>query len=99
MIVAALRDARAHGSGGMKPAEVTAFVRRNYWPEVSPEAITPIVWRMWKRDGALEKNGPRYALPEDSRPRNGGGDAPPDSASNDLLSKTSEAAFLQAGLQ
>jgi hypothetical protein len=100
MIVSALRDARARGSIGMVPAEVTAFIRRNYWPEVPPESVTPIVWRMWKKDGVLEKDGARYVLPEDGRPHNGAsGTASPDAASNDLLSKTRGTAFLQAGLQ
>lgn len=75
MILAALRDARARSSIGMMPAEVTAFIRKNYWPEVLPEAVTPIVWRMWKKDRVLEKDGAHYTLPEASQPHNGADDA------------------------
>src|SRR6516162_6326275 len=69
MIFAALRDARARGAPGMHPRELVAFIRKTYWPEAPSEAVTPIAWRMWNRDGALEKddNDSLYRLPTEKQ--------------------------------
>ena len=70
------------GAAGMEPADVTAFVRKNYWPEAPAEAVTPIVWRMWRKDGTLEKHGSRYALPDARRAHNSAEDRPAEMVSD-----------------
>jgi hypothetical protein len=99
MIIAAFRDAHQRGAAGMKPTEVTTFIRKNYWPEAPPEAVTPIVWRMWKKDGVLEKHGSLYVLPVKRQTHNDVEDGSSDHASDDLLSKARTSAFRQATLQ
>jgi hypothetical protein len=47
---------------GLEPKDILRFIAEKWWPEVRPELVGPIAWRMWKR-GDLVKNGPRYGLP------------------------------------
>jgi hypothetical protein len=97
MITAALRDARERGVAGMRPKEVTAFIRKTYWPQAPSEAITPIIWRMWNKDGVLENNNGIYSfLVVKQAQSNGVSEHPSGSDSDDLLSKTGTFAFTDA---
>jgi hypothetical protein len=68
MIFEALRHAHGLGAQGLEPAGIASYIRGRYWPSAPPERITPIVWRMWKKDKKLEKDGTLYALPKNERP-------------------------------
>jgi hypothetical protein len=66
MITEAVRDALERGDKGVEPVMMTAFIRARWWPGVSPEKVSPIAWRMWRR-GQLTKKGSAYALPPQKR--------------------------------
>jgi hypothetical protein len=66
MITEAIRYVSKDSGKGIKPVMITAFIRARWWPTVSPEKVSPIAWRMWKR-GQLIKDGNTYALPRQKR--------------------------------
>lgn len=49
--------------GGLEPADIRDLIAKKWWPEVRPDVVGPIAWRMWKR-GQLRKNGTKYLLPK-----------------------------------
>ena len=60
MIVDALLSTGA--PQGLLPKEILEFIAFKFWPEVRPELVSPIAWRMAK-EGRLIKDGPLYRLP------------------------------------
>jgi len=60
MIVDALRS--TDNPFGLSPKAVLEFIAIKYWPEVRPELVGPIAWRMAK-EGRLVKEGTLYRLP------------------------------------
>ena len=47
---------------GLKPSEMLLLIAERWrWPNVAPNDVGPIAWRMWKR-GDLIKDGPRYRI-------------------------------------
>jgi hypothetical protein len=60
MILEALRSDTA--IFGLEPKALVKFIADKWWPDVRPELVGPIAWRMWKR-GDLVKEGTHYCLP------------------------------------
>jgi hypothetical protein len=61
MIMAALENAAKHGQAGLKPGELTKFVRQTWWPEVRGEIVCSTAWHLAKA-GKLAKDGAIYKL-------------------------------------
>ena len=62
MITEVLSKAHRRGRISMTPKEIAAEIAESLWPEVQGEAVSSIVWRMWKR-GQLSKHADGlYAL-------------------------------------
>lgn len=72
MITKALQAESLFGdtSEGLEPREILSSIRQLIWPQAKSEAVSSIVWRMWKR-GQLEKIGTRYRLPQKNEPSDG----------------------------
>jgi hypothetical protein len=62
MICAAIQGGAKVGKDGMEPREMVDFIAHKWWPNIPPESVGPIAWRMYKQ-GRLEKDGPKYRLP------------------------------------
>ena len=58
MIRVALERAGKHG---LEPKQVTAFIRREWWPDMPRVYAPSVMWRM-ARSGNLENRGGRYRL-------------------------------------
>lgn len=75
MILEVLDTQAAILQGGLEPADIRDVIAKKWWPEVRPDVVGPIAWRMWKR-GQLRKNGAKYLAPQkneaaDEKPRQG----------------------------
>ncbi|MBM3653909.1 MAG: NAD-glutamate dehydrogenase [Alphaproteobacteria bacterium] len=75
MILKVLDMPAATLHGGLEPADIRDVIAKKWWPEVRPDVVGPIAWRMWKR-GQLRKNGAKYLAPQkneaaDEKPRQG----------------------------
>jgi hypothetical protein len=75
MILEALRHGHSLGASGLDPAGLLSYIRGRYWPNAPTQAVGPIAWRMWKKDGTLEKHGSLYAIPAAQRQQSGETDA------------------------
>lgn len=62
MISATIGDFDVFGIG-LEPKELVKGIATKWWPQVRPELVGPIAWRMAKR-GQLIKEGVRYRLPK-----------------------------------
>jgi hypothetical protein len=58
MIEIVLRDAKS----GLRPKQVSAFIRQKWWPDVPSSHINSALWHL-ARDGHLQKHGSHYRLP------------------------------------
>lgn len=65
MITTALMEALRKGVIGLEPRDMARYIANRWWPNVPSVAISPIAWRMWKRND-LEKDGPIYKLPRNA---------------------------------
>lgn len=65
MIVEVLLRPHLLGYPGLEPKDITAKIRERWWPDAPSQSIGPIVWRMWKKDKRLVRDGALYALPPD----------------------------------
>jgi hypothetical protein len=65
MILETLRDARRNGLNAMEPKQMATRIARRWWPDVKITDVGPIAWRMWKKQGVLDKSGSGYVLPAD----------------------------------
>lgn len=63
MILDVLTAPSAAIYGGLEPSDIKELIAQKWWPDVRPDVVGPIAWRMWKR-GQLEKNGAKYLLPK-----------------------------------
>lgn len=64
MIIEALQDARKRGLRGLEPKDMTEYIKKKWWPDVPPESVGPIAWRMWKKTHTLTKRESKYFLPK-----------------------------------
>jgi hypothetical protein len=46
---------------GMRPRDITAIARRQWWPDLRPAAVNAAVWKL-AGEGRVEKNGHTYKL-------------------------------------
>lgn len=67
MIKRALKEAALTGATGQEPREITAFIKKTWWPQADINKVGPIAWRMWKRK-ELSKRGSKYSLLKDETP-------------------------------
>ena len=63
MIIAALHDAKRRGLPGLEPKEMASFIAERWWADVTINDVGPIAWRMWKKQGVLQKTGSLYGMP------------------------------------
>jgi hypothetical protein len=89
MIREAIQHARDLGAPGLRPKELTSYIRGRYWATMPDAAAGPIAWRMFKR-GELGKDGAYYSLPQPPKPE---WNLPAIRVSNDLLSSVSHTAL------
>jgi hypothetical protein len=62
MITTAIKTGIERGLKGLEPAQMTNFIRNQWWPNVKSESVGPIAWRM-AQNGQLKKEGSTYKLP------------------------------------
>lgn len=88
MIEEVLSKAHRRGLRMMEPKEIKQEIINTLDPNVRPEAVSSISWRMWKR-GQLEKveGTSAYRLPQNENPSD---DAPAGVASEGLLSSPAQ---------
>lgn len=68
MIVESLTAAKeSRGRVGLEPKEITEYVAKRWWPDVTINNVGPVAWRMWRR-GELIKQDSVYSLPKDKEP-------------------------------
>ncbi len=92
MILTLLEEVKDHERRpGLEPKEMVQKVAERWWPEVKPEAIGSIAWRMWKRK-QLRKEGSIYMLPETNK----GPDASTPEPSGVLVPQPHESEILSA---
>lgn len=86
MIVSVLEDARQEGLRGLEPKDMAARIAQRWWPEVRPDDVNGIAWRMWKRNN-LVKHESVYMLPkkEEAADANLAGGAPTASVTGDIF--------------
>lgn len=58
-----LRDSTAQGKPWLDTQEITAEIRRRWWPGAEAAFVQPQLWRAATKRNALLKDGARYALP------------------------------------
>ncbi|KPH74593.1 hypothetical protein [Bosea vaviloviae] len=63
MIVSVLEDARKEGLRGLEPKDMATRIAQRWWPDVRPDDVNGIAWRMWKREH-LVKDDAVYMLPK-----------------------------------
>ena len=80
MIVMVLDEAQTRmGLRGLEPKDMATRIAGLWWPDVRPDDVNGIAWRMWKR-GQLVKDGSVYMLPKKEE------------ATGDLISRSAPAA-------
>lgn len=68
MVTEVLAERTLLDDHGLTPREITEEIRKRWWWDAPSESISPIVWRMWKIDQRLIKDGGLYALPRNETP-------------------------------
>lgn len=58
-----LRESEACGKPWLDTHEITAEIKKRWWPEVEAAFVQPQLWRAAAKRNALMKDGTRYALP------------------------------------
>lgn len=70
MIMTVMTDMSGVHRDGMKPTQVTNYIRRQWWPDIKPMYVSTTMWRMAQpKDGRLVKSaGGVYRLPSKENP-------------------------------
>lgn len=64
MILQVVSELQSRSGEGVEPKDVTAEIRRRWWPEVQSYNIGPRMWRMAVKEARLEKIAALYYLPK-----------------------------------
>jgi len=62
MIMEALVSDRDRGGAGLRPKDILRYIRETYWPDAPSDAVGPVAWRMWSKEGRIEKSGDVYFI-------------------------------------
>jgi hypothetical protein len=61
MVLGAIEDAAGRGITSLRPREITAFVRRKWWPSVRGSWVSSVTWKMAQK-GELRAGDGKYGL-------------------------------------